>query len=142
MKDKKNVMITLVSKQSEGDETTQTELITEGWLKKTADGFMISYDETEVTGFVGSTTKLTTVGDSCVTMERKGTATSQLIIEKNKKHHCHYGTPYGDFMVGVTTNSIVSALSEKGGKLAFEYVIDINSSYVGNYAIDVDIRAN
>lgn len=136
----KDVMITLKSIQHSGEQKEEMELITEGKYTKTADGYVITYDESEVTGFKGSKTVLTTVGNKQVTMQRKGSTVSNLIIEKDKKHHCHYGTPYGDFMVGITARNINSALEENGGELYFKYVIDINSSYISEQEIFINVK--
>lgn len=138
----KKIMLRLVSLQSDGEDKSKVEILSEGLLRMTDAGYEISYNETDATGFAGSTTKLTVVSDSKVTMERTGAASSTLILEKGKKHHCHYGTPYGDLMVGVTTNSIKSTITENGGTLDFKYVLDINSSYVGDYEINLDVKAD
>ena len=115
MKKTKDVMITLKSIQHDGKENNETELITEGQYKKKDNGYVITYEESEATGFNGSKTVLTTFGEGLVTMQRSGSTISHLFIEKNKKHHCHYGTPYGDFMVGITTKDIKSKLDDNGG---------------------------
>ncbi len=138
----KKIMLRLVSLQSDGEDKSKVELLSEGLLRMTDAGYEISYKETDATGFAGSTTKLTVVSDQKVTMERTGAASSTLILEKGKKHHCHYGTPYGELMVGVTTNSIKSTITENGGTLDFKYVLDINSSYVGDYEINLDVKAD
>lgn len=136
----KDVLITLKSIQSRGKEKEEMELITEGQYKKTDDGFVISYDESEATGYEGSKTILKTIGEKQVIMQRKGSVVSNLIIEKDKKHHCHYGTPYGDFMVGITANDIKSNLDVDGGELYFKYVIDINSSYISDQEIFINVK--
>ncbi len=136
----KDVYLTLISTQSDGSDQQKTELFTSANFEKTAEGFKITYDESEATGFVGSQTTLTTFGENRIIMERTGQTESQLIIEKGKKHHCHYGTPYGNFMLGVTANEIRSSLFETGGSLKFKYVIDINSSYLGDFEIDINIQ--
>ena len=131
--------ITLISTQSDGENHDKTELFTRGKYKKTNDGFVISYEESEATGFEGSTTSLESFGEEKVILERKGSSESQLIIEKGKKHFCRYGTPYGDFTVGVSADSIISTLGNNGGNLKFNYVIDINASYVGDFQIDINV---
>jgi len=133
-------MITLKSVQFDGKDRQETELITKGKYKKTAVGYEIIYDESEATGYDGSTTTLTAQGDAQVVMQRKGTASSNLVIEKGKKHHCHYGTPYGDFMIGISTNDIKSSLNENGGDLYFKYVVDLNSSYLSDHEIYVSVK--
>jgi len=136
----KEVMIQLKSIQSMGKKKEEMELITKGQYRKTSDGFVISYDESEATGYEGSKTILTTIGENQVTMQRKGSTVSNLVIEKDKKHHCHYGTPYGDFMMGITANDIKSNLDASGGELYFKYVIDINSSYISDQEIFINVK--
>lgn len=137
---KKDVSIRLVSRQSDGESNEETEIFSMGTLEKTKQGYRISYAESEATGFEGSTTALETFGNSKVTMERSGAVTSNLIIEKNTKHHCVYGTPYGYFTVGVNAKDISSDLDDNGGRLDFHYVIDVNSSYLGDFEISVEVR--
>ncbi len=140
--EEKKIMLTLVSVQNDGEEENKVELVSEGTLAKTDAGYEISYKETEATGFVGSTTKLTVCSPDMVVMERYGSTQSSLILEKGKRHNCHYGTPYGAFTVGITTSFIKSTIGENGGKLGFKYVLDINSSFLGDCEINVDVRAD
>ncbi len=140
MEKNKDVLITLKSIQFDGSDRQETELITEGNFKKSDDGFIITYDESEATGFKGSKTILTTLGDAQVTMQRKGSTSSNLVIEKGRKHHCHYGTPYGDFMIGITAGDIKSSLNDNGGDLYFKYVVDINSSYLSDHEIFISVK--
>lgn len=140
LENNKDVLITLKSIQTDGKDKMETELITAGTYFKNDDGFSISYLESEATGFEGSTTLLKTQGNNQVIMERSGKASANLVIEKGKKHHCHYGTPYGDFMVGILAGDIKSTLTDQGGDLYFKYVIDINSSYISDYEMFINIK--
>lgn len=136
----KDVSIKLISSQSDGENREQTELISEGKYEKLPDGYKISYEESEATGYEGSTTALSVLDGKKVIMERSGAVSSNLIVEMGKKHHCVYGTPYGDFMVGVNATSVISTLNDDGGKLDFKYVVDINSSYAGDFEISIEVK--
>ena len=92
------------------------------------------------TGYDGATTTIELFDGKKVVMSRSGSVTSNLIVELGKKHHCVYGTPYGDLMVGVNANYIRSNLDDNGGKLDFKYVIDVNSSYVGDFDISIEVK--
>lgn len=137
----KDVSIKLVSVQIDGDMRQETELLSDGTYEKTDKGYRIAYEESEATGFEGSVTTLETEGSRKVTMNRTGAVSSNLIVEDGIKHHCVYGTPYGDFTVGVNATFINSDLNDEGGKLEFHYVIDVNSSYVGDFEIIIEIKA-
>ncbi len=136
---KKKVNIKLLSRQNDGEQSEQMELRTEGLFSFGKDSYEISYTETEATGFEGCTTKLVVDGSSKVVMTRTGNASSDLIIESGIKHHCHYGTPFGKFMVGVTAKRINSQMTAEGGTLGVSYVIDVNSSYIGDFDIEVSV---
>lgn len=137
---KKDVFITIKSIQTVDDEHDTTELITKGRLYKRGDGYRISYDESEATGFEGNKTTLTIDGGDRVTLIRTGNAPSNLIIERGKKHHCHYGTMFGDIIVGINADKIESTLSDSGGDLYFKYTVDINASYMSDNEIYVNIQ--
>ncbi len=132
---KNEVLINLTSIQTVDKESTKTELITSGELKGIDGGFEIAYDESEATGFEGSKTILTVKGNEWASIDRVGKANSNLIIEKGTKHHCHYGTPFGDFTVGIYAHSIVNELRPDGGNLYLKYTVDINSSYISDNEI-------
>jgi len=136
---KKDVSIKLVSRQSDGQSKEETEIFSKGFFEKTENGYKISYEESEATGFEGSVTTLETFGSDKIVMDRTGAVTSNLVIERDTKHHCVYGTPYGSFTVGVNTKDIVCRLDDGGGTVDFHYVIDVNSSYLGDFEISVEI---
>ena len=84
---KKNVCITIKSTQTVDQDKDSTELFTFGAMESTENGFRLYYDESEATGFAGSSVTLE-VTDEMVTMTRSGKAISSLFIEKGKKHPC------------------------------------------------------
>lgn len=136
----KDVTINLTSINTVDSERSTTELTTMGKFKKLeGGGFQIRYEESEVTGFKGSTTCLSFFGNNLVNLNRTGAASSDLILEKDKKHHCHYGTPYGDFTMGIFTHCIDNNVGTDGGELYLKYTVDINSSYVSDNEIYIKI---
>lgn len=122
------------------DDKDITELTTVGRYDASDGTFVISYDDTETTGFEGSTTVLTVKPGGIVTMERRGTSNSNLIIENGKKHYCSYGTPYGDMMLGIDTKAVVSTLDYEGGGLYFKYIIDMNSAFMSENEIFITVE--
>jgi uncharacterized beta-barrel protein YwiB (DUF1934 family) len=139
--DLKNVMITMKSVQLVDRERSEVELISEGTYRSIDGGYEITYEESEATGFEGSTTVMSCLGNDYASMTRKGSAPSELIIEIGKKHHCHYGTPYGDFIVGVYAKKIENDLDENGGTLYFKYTLDVNSSYISDNEVYVTVSS-
>lgn len=136
----KDVNITIKTVQKADEEQDTTELFTVGKFNKGRDKFTVSYDESEATGFEGCTVKLE-ITENMVTMTRFGEKVmTNLMIEKGRKHHCHYGTPYGDFIVGITADEIRSELTGKGGNIYLKYTIDINSSFMSENEMSINIK--
>lgn len=138
---KNNVLISLVSTQWQDGEKSETELLTKAEYRKTKDSLIISYEDTSATGFEGCVTTLKVEKNLAASIVRKGTANSSLNLEMGKKHFCQYGTPYGDFRIGVYTHSIKNDL-ENGGNLYMKYTLDINSSHLSDNEIILKIENN
>ena len=126
--------------QSVYDEKTETELTTMGSFRVENNTFYISYEDSEATGFEGSVTEISVTDNKYASIIRTGTTSSDLIIETGKKHHCRYETPYGSMNIGIYTNSINNKLSEDGGDLYLKYTIDINSSYMSDNEIILNVK--
>lgn len=135
---KQQIQLKLRSVLYADEERTETELLTEGTMEQADGKFILSYEDSDATGFEGAITTITAENDSVVSIVRTGTANSNLVIETGKKHHCLYGTPYGDITVGVFTHKIENDLSENGGKLYLKYTIDVNSAYMSDNEIYIE----
>ena len=143
----KKVTITLKSiSDSKNGPPDVMELITQGTFKPiklgNAAGWEISYEDSEATGFAGSTTTVSCIGESLASMTRSGSAESHLVIEKNRRHHCHYGTEYGDMLLGISASRIINRLSEEGGVLYFKYTIDVNSAFISENEVYFEISTD
>ena len=76
------------------------------------------------------------------TLIRSGGQRSRLVLEKGKRHLCHYDTGFGSLMVGVFAQSIHSDLTDSGGTLDVSYSLDINSGLNSMNSIFVDVKRN
>jgi uncharacterized beta-barrel protein YwiB (DUF1934 family) len=143
-KSNKDVSINIKTVQVSDDESDTTELFTCGSFRRKRGGdFTLSYTESEVMGFAGNKINLMITGDNMVVMERSGDSPSNLVIEKGKKHHCHYGTPFGDFMVGIHADDVRCSVknTDKGvtsGDLYLKYTVDINSTLMSQNEMFID----
>ncbi len=120
-----NATIKMSIKQTADGQTDESQLFTRGEFQLHDGAYYIDYDESEATGFKGSHVQLC-VRESEVTMTRTGSSFSSLIFEQGKRHFCHYGTEYGDCMIGITTTSLRQVMADNGGEIAVKYSIDVN----------------
>lgn len=140
--DEKEVYLTIKSVQSDDDDQDTIELFTIGKMSGTDGKYTFKYNESKATGFEGSHVTLNVESDSLITLIRSGKSSANLIIEKGKKHHCHYNSEYGyGFMMGISADEVRNELSDEGGDLYFKYTIDINSSFVSVNELFVNVKA-
>ncbi len=138
----RDAVIKIKSVQREGGESSETEVITAGRFGKIKSGYELRYDETDATGYEGSKTVLRILDGSRIEMVRSGAVASELYIERGRKNFCLYGTPFGEITVGVQGKSVDSKMTDAGGNISASYVIDINSSLIGDYDLLIDVRCS
>lgn len=136
---KNNVTISLTSIQIQDDDKNETELFTKAVVSKSGGCDVISYEDTQATGFEGSVTTIKVKGNESASIIRKGTANSVLSLETGRKHYCQYGTPYGNIQIGVYTHSINNTIAENG-RLYLRYTLDMNSSHLSDNEIIMKIN--
>lgn len=108
------------------------ELVTKGRYAQHDKKYYIIYEESELTGFENTTTTIKVAKDA-VTLSRRGRFNSKMEFLRDEKRLCNYPTPYGMIPVAVQPVRINSSLSEKGGRLELEYILDIsNKAYAKN----------
>ena len=136
----KDIIIEITGTQNSGGEPDHVEFIAQGQMDY-ADGlWCITYDENDFSERLTTKTMLTVDGKKCVTMSRFGEQNTQLILEKGKRHLCHYDTGCGGMLVGISTSAVHSSLTGRGGELRMRYTVDINSGYVGSNEINIKIK--
>lgn len=131
-------MITIKGIYNVNGEKDVIELLTCGDFYKKSDGYWLSYEETETTGFEGHHTTLH-VEQGRVTMQRTGLTNSQLVVEKGCRHQCSYDTGYGSIMVGINGRDIRSTLSDDGGEVDFSYAMDINTALASENRVIIKV---
>ncbi len=134
-----NCSITLNIKQTADGFTDESELFTKGEFRLHKGSFFIDYDESEATGYEGSHVQMR-IEDKMMTLTRTGTTFSSLIFENKTRHFCHYGTEFGDCMVGITTEELKPELSENGGKIHLKYTIDVNGGLMTENEITINVK--
>ena len=134
-----DVLIHIKGTQTVDGEKDEVELTTAGTLEKLADGWKLSYEETEATGMQGTATQLQ-IRPNRVEMEHVGTHNSMLVLEKHRRHHCNYTTPYGTLDLGTYTTDLDYQLSNQGGCLRVCYTLSLNGSVNSNHTIDITVQ--
>lgn len=138
-----NVIISIKGKQLYAESgPEEMELVTSGTLKRNGrGGYTVSYQETELTGLEGTTTRLHIDGGR-VTLLREGNINSQMVFEEGRRHLSMYETPYGALSIGVNTRRMRSTLGEAGGDLEIDYAIEIDNLVAGQNLFRMNVKRN
>lgn len=128
------------TQQLEGQAPDTIEMTTFGTLEATPEGgWQLKYEETEESGLVGTSTLLHIAGERVV-LERTGANASMLVLEKRRRHHSHYATPYGMLDLGTYANQLSWSLNEEGGELFFAYTLGFNGGINSVHTVHITVQ--
>lgn len=137
---KKKSKITIITQQTESDDSSRMELTTQGFYWQENDRTFIQYNETKATGFEGSITTLT-IENGTVYIKRNGEFSSGLVLETKKEHYGHYFTPMGSFDITTKTYRIKNELKENGGHLFLQYGVYANGMFLSQTKLLLTVKA-
>ena len=136
----KDVVISIKGMQKyQGVEPDVVELVTEGRLQRLDSGYMISYEESEVTG-LGSTLTTIQVEDERVTMMRMGEFNTQMVFQEGRRHLSMYNTPYGAMSIGVNTHHLLAEVDDCGGDIEIDYAIEVDHAMAGRNIFKINVK--
>ncbi|MEI6578372.1 MAG: DUF1934 domain-containing protein [Eubacteriales bacterium] len=135
----KNVIISIVDNHESDGENSTSELITVGTLNGSGDNYSLVYAEQDE-ALKGCITTIKVEDKNRIVMTRTGDICAEMIIEKDKRHNCHYITPHGDFMMGVFARYVTSKMNADGGELKFQYTIDFNTGLASVNELMVTVK--
>ena len=137
---KRSVMLSIEGRQSyAGQEPEVIELVTEGILEQTDTGWIISYEESDLTGMQGVTTTFT-VKDKKLTLTCTGKLNSQMVFQEGVRHESLYQMEFGALMLSVCARKIKTELTADGGMIDLSYGIEIEQTEAGVIEYHLDIK--
>lgn len=100
------------------------ELITTGLLRQIGQVYELEYEESELSGMEGTTTRIQFKQES-VSLERIGEYPSQMFFEEGKKYINIFSTPFGLRQMGIYSMNVHTSISDQEGKINLRYLMDI-----------------
>lgn len=135
-----NYIVTIDTKQKIDGDEENIQVITHASFSGSRDDYTLVYTE-ESPENGESKTELRCEKGEKITVIRFGEGmTTNLILEKGKRHASCHATPYGTFSMGVVALDIYSDIDEKGGKLHFMYATDIENTPLGEITFDFTLK--
>ena len=136
---KKDVSIRIKGVYTADEDQTTAVLFTVGSLYKKNDHYYITYKESETTGFEGCTTTVKIEAPDRVTMIRRGSSNSHLVLQKGMRNVGSYDM-LGNYMeIGVYTDSMDCSFNDAGGNLHLRYTLDMNSALMSENELEISV---
>lgn len=137
---KKAVLLTIRGQQTYAEQEPEVvELVTEGTLENAENGWLLTYEESDLTGLKGVITTFY-VQPGKITLSRKGPLSSQMEFQEGQFHESLYKMEFGALMITVCASKVRYDISEKGGTIDLTYAIEIEQSAAGYIEYHLDIQ--
>ena len=137
---KQNVVLSILGRQNYvGQEPDTIELLTEGVLEETPTGWLLSYEESDLTGLEGVNTTFLIEGRT-VTLTRNGKLNSQMVFREGVPHDSLYQMEFGAFMLTVCATKVSADITDEGGSIDLVYSIEIEQNAAGVIEYHLDIK--
>ena len=137
---KKEVLITVRGTQVTDSGPETIELMTCGTMTGRNGKFAISYEETELTGTAGVTSTFLILNPQRVILTRSGNIKSRMVFAKGVKDESLYNLGFGSLLLGIYTKDICVDLSEDGGRLFIDYVVELEQAVTSRNSYEVIIE--
>lgn len=139
---KDQYLISIIGIQKFDGDSDKIEMTTTGsYITKNGHSYIGYKEYDEDNPEISSNNLIKVENDNKVTIIRNGGNQTRLILEKDKRHQCHYRTIMGDLMIGVFADTINADLNEKGGKLHVKYSLDFNNDFISNNEFYIDVKS-
>lgn len=136
----KTVVLSIRGQQNYADQEPEViELVTEGTLEKTDEGWSISYEESDLTGLEGVRTTFRVI-DKEMQLTREGKLNSHMVFREGVPHDSLYEMGFGALMLTVCATKVDAKLNEGGGTIDLVYSITVEQSAAGEIAYHLDIQ--
>ena len=137
---KQNVVLSILGRQTYlGQEPDKIELVTEGVLEDQGNSWILSYEESDLTGLSGVTTTFIVEPDK-VTLKRSGKLNSQMVFQEGVTHESLYQMEFGALLISVCATRVMADVCHDGGMIDLVYSIELEQTAAGTIDYHLDIR--
>lgn len=116
------------------------ELVTEAKYFKKNNSTYLVYEESELSGLEGTTTKIK-INNNKVELKRIGKHDSNMVFEQDKRFESIMGTPMGNIPLEILTNRILYNQQDEPFdiKLEIEYSISLRGLFQGKNVMKIEV---
>lgn len=135
----KKALIYVWSKQQ--DDNDAVEVVSPGKFYKKDCTYYAEYDETEISGMEGTTTKLQINQDGLLLI-REGTTSAKMEFKNDERCISLYNTPYGMLELIIETRKLEVKVDDCGGEINIDYDIGVTGQEPQATQLKIRIRVN
>lgn len=136
---KKDAIIKIVSMQRTENGNDSGEMTVVGTVSHENGNSIIEYvEENPETG--REETSITITDGTMVSIVRHGAFSSEMMVEKNNRHHTFYKTPFGEFTMGIYGNDVNWFRNGKSSVLKMKYTLDFNNGFASENSMNIYIE--
>lgn len=136
----KDVLVSISGAHTMDGKSDDVSVITAGSYYYKNGRHYVIYDEV-LEGIEGTVRNTVKIGKDCVDIIKGGIARSHMVFEEKKNSVSCYVTPYGQMMVGVTTDHIETEEEEDRLRARIDYRLEINYESVSQCHIEIDVSS-
>lgn len=136
-----NVLVTISGVHMMGGENEDVKLMIPGTCEEEDDCLSIEYEEPAEDEH-GAIRNRIRIGKGCMFIEKKGMVNVTMsFLNRSERTVSCYSTPFGDFMIGITTRDIGIEKSSDLVTVRVNYSMDIGDQQMSECSMCVEIRA-
>ncbi|MBP3925750.1 MAG: DUF1934 domain-containing protein [Clostridium sp.] len=135
----KEILVSISGSHLMEGETEDISVITAGsYYFKNGKHYIIYDEQLEDSGCIRNTIK---VGPDSVEMLKGGDARTHMVFERHKTNLTCYATPYGQMMIGVTTNRIEMVELPDELRVHIDYSMEVNYEKTSDCHVEIKVSS-
>lgn len=135
----KEVLVSISGLQFVEDNKDAIEMITVGDYYKKNGKHYLMFEEIQE-GFEGTTRNMIKFNEHMVDITKKGITNVHMVFEEKQKNMTYYDTPFGNLLIGLSTNNIDIEEEESAINIKIDYSLDINYEFVSDCKISISVK--
>ncbi len=136
----KDVIVSVRGAHVGDADSTNLEVITVGSYYLKNGKHYIIYDEA-IEGESESIHTTIRVGEDSVDMIKSGDIRAHMVFKENYSDQSSYVSPFGQIMIGVTTDQIRINEEQDHLKIRIDYTLKLNQEKISNSHIEIDVKS-
>ena len=137
----KNVLVTISGKRMMNDGNEDVELVIPGTYSRKDGLHTVCYEEPG-DGDEPGTLNTILIGSDGMQILKQGMANVRMaFLNRADRVTSCYSTPFGDFMIGISTNDISITESDRKIRVSVDYSMDVAEQRLSDCSINVEVAA-